>query len=347
MYICRHKVINVRSTWADTLKVAMIYLVVLGHIGGYDPEVQKVIYSFHMPVFIFLSGFLTSLDKGRKEQDGWLRRTFLIYAGAQAGHILLTLVINCNSSYLHKTPLDVSFLNWRVFIVPQPILWYLVSLIIWRLSAWRILRFCYRKSMFSKTYGSAVIVSVSLILALAGGFVPLDGELSFQRTFAFLPFFVLGVVFKKENLMHSLEKIPAWVAALLLLFGFYAAYIFPWSYQPNVHYADIQGLFVRMMQTALGLVLCLSVLRLFQIKTGAFSFMGRICTKLAGYGRYTLWIYIGHSFLNRFNGYVIAAAGKVIPGFEMNLMFAVILALFYCIVCIGAARLFQKRSLIL
>ena len=49
-----------RILWLDTLKVMAIYLVVLGHIVSttYQPNLKGIIYSFHMPLFFMISGYL-------------------------------------------------------------------------------------------------------------------------------------------------------------------------------------------------------------------------------------------------------------------------------------------------
>ncbi|HON53348.1 MAG TPA: acyltransferase family protein [Bacteroidales bacterium] len=50
-----------RINWIDYAKVIGIYLVVLGHLP--IPEQGSVyIYSFHMPLFFFISGFLSKTN---------------------------------------------------------------------------------------------------------------------------------------------------------------------------------------------------------------------------------------------------------------------------------------------
>ena len=49
---------NIRCNWIDRLRAIGIALVVLGHTLGISDGVDKYIFSFHMPLFFFLSGFL-------------------------------------------------------------------------------------------------------------------------------------------------------------------------------------------------------------------------------------------------------------------------------------------------
>ena len=59
-----------RVLYIDNLKGFLILLVVIGHIGYANcttmTVVNDVVYSFHMPFFIFLSGFVVSSITPRK-----------------------------------------------------------------------------------------------------------------------------------------------------------------------------------------------------------------------------------------------------------------------------------------
>lgn len=59
-----------RIEWIDISKVFVIWLMVLGHIlekSGVDAVVRNLIYSFHMPFFFFISGYLYK----NKSSDFW------------------------------------------------------------------------------------------------------------------------------------------------------------------------------------------------------------------------------------------------------------------------------------
>ncbi|MBT9566925.1 MAG: acyltransferase family protein [Thiobacillus sp.] len=52
-----------RLVHVDTMKALGIVLVVVGHAPGLDATLKHVIYSFHMPLFFFISGLLLSENK--------------------------------------------------------------------------------------------------------------------------------------------------------------------------------------------------------------------------------------------------------------------------------------------
>lgn len=53
---------DLRISYIDQLKGIAILLVVLGHVIGYnnceDSFLWRFIYSFHMPLFMFISGYV-------------------------------------------------------------------------------------------------------------------------------------------------------------------------------------------------------------------------------------------------------------------------------------------------
>jgi fucose 4-O-acetylase-like acetyltransferase len=62
-----------RITWIDNLKFIAIILVVWGHFTMGCTELHDIIYSFHMPLFFLISGYLTSVKTDRK---GFIFRNF-------------------------------------------------------------------------------------------------------------------------------------------------------------------------------------------------------------------------------------------------------------------------------
>jgi acyltransferase len=52
-----------RQDWVDSLKGMAIVLVVIGHLNTISNELNQYIYSFHMPLFFFISGYLINFEK--------------------------------------------------------------------------------------------------------------------------------------------------------------------------------------------------------------------------------------------------------------------------------------------
>ena len=293
----------IRNQSFDGLKFIMIFLVVLGHISFYDYGfgVTKIIYSFHMPVFVFLSGYFTSWNKTNSDQNKWIKKTILIYAFAQLAHALISPFIGWNVS-------------WKNLFIPDFALWYIVCLLYWRIAFWKI---------FLK-WNDIHLFLFSLTLAIISGFVPIDYEFSFQRAFAFFPFFALGLSAKKRNLVNQINKIPLFYAIIGLCIGFVIVHNFPWGYLPTKHYNFRPEPIIRCIQTIIAIYLCLIFIRISRNK---------FIEKLAYFGQYTLWIYIGHTYIIKIGIYLLN-----MYNYTLSLIQAVMLAIAYCVLFIWIAQ---------
>ncbi|MBR4925014.1 MAG: acyltransferase family protein [Prevotella sp.] len=188
---------NNRDPFFDNAKFMLIFLVILGHlpmsdhIGG---ATVKWIFSFHMPLFIFISGYFTRISDNLKFWKGIIRfiETLVVFTII---HLIIFLIQGKSIGLLY------------VFINPRWTLWYLMSLI-W----WRIMLF------FTPHYirnNHILLIVISVVLSLGAGWIPLNSQLSFQRTFAFLPFFVMGYIAGTRKKEFK-RKIPLVVVLVVL-----------------------------------------------------------------------------------------------------------------------------------
>ena len=306
----------------DGLKFLLIFLVVLGHLTfkDYGIGVKRMIYSFHMPVFVFLSGFFLPLSQTRDKQIKWLKKTFLIFLCAHISQHILRIMIGFVSSLLNGSAFDLSsFLSWKLLISPGFALWYLVCLIYWRIIVWII----------GGNLKDILLLVISLIISILAGFVPLDYDFSFQRAFAFFPFFVLGIVFQKRQVIPQLERIPVIYAIISVIIGLVLARTMT-PYLPVHHYVNREDVFLRMIQTLLGMFMCPMIIRISRC---------RFTEVFAKYGSKTLWIYIGHTYLiilgDRFYHYC---------GVSFNMFSATLVAIIYCVILIFMANKYQEQK---
>lgn len=158
-----------------------MFLVVLGHMcksGKAASVATEWIFSFHMPLFVFISGYFTKITDKKKYLTGILNF---------AETLMVFTLIHVAIIYIKGQNLSV----YELLLCPRWTLWYLLSLIWWRLMLY------YTPSSIRDNHKKLIVVS--LVLCLAMGWIPLGYELSFQRTFAFFPFFVIGYVIGRKN----------------------------------------------------------------------------------------------------------------------------------------------------
>jgi len=173
---------SIRDTGLDSLKGILIILVVFGHMiePMYNEwpfnAVYTSIYSFHMPLFVLVSGYVFSLDSNIKKLKRGVLRLFETFLTFQFIWTIYNVAVSHG-------------LTLGMLVTPSWTLWYLLSLIYWRIGTFVIFRI-----IKSSTKNIATLVLLSVIAALLVGFIPINSQLSFQRTFVFFPIFMLGVL---------------------------------------------------------------------------------------------------------------------------------------------------------
>ncbi|WP_159449167.1 acyltransferase family protein [Demequina sp. NBRC 110055] len=183
-----------RDDRIDVVAGVLIVLVVLGHAmlvvpGPAARAAELWIYMFHMPAFVFLSGYLTRYSRA------WS-------VGALVARLLFPLVV---FQVLHR--LLIAYLTDDAFSLDFPgiswTLWYLAALLVWRLAAIVLMQ-------------TPWTVAISVALSLAAGLVPAIGyDYSLSRILGFLPFFTAGLFWRAE--WNQVLARWWWAGAALLL----------------------------------------------------------------------------------------------------------------------------------
>lgn len=197
-----------RDVRLDSVKGLLILLVVLGHIigncglGVINDRIWHFIYIFHMPLFILVSGYFTSRKSDKKAFWGSLLKIILPLIVFQILSNLLLFVF-----FHHK--LSISFL-----LTPYWTLWYLLSLVFWRV----IIQYS-PKSLVDKPY---LYLACSLVIAVFCGLMPYGRILSIQRTLSFYPFFLWGYYIRQGFIKKQMW--PNYIS--IVLCGLFAIWIF-------------------------------------------------------------------------------------------------------------------------
>lgn len=165
-----------RNYRIDNIKFFLIFCVVLGHSmelfnagGGY-----RIIYSFHMPAFIFISGYFAQFN--RKKIISTLIYPYVLF---QCLYLAFdAIIMNRN----------VELLNFQ-FTTPYWILWYLLTLILYNMIIPLI-----SNSNFLTLFSISALISLITGLDTSIGYY-----LSLARFFTFMPYFILGFGWKQIN----------------------------------------------------------------------------------------------------------------------------------------------------
>lgn len=278
----------------DFLKFFLIVLVVFGHFLGpntcssilADRALFNLIYSFHMPLFVFISGRFSSTEFKGKYLFSIIRllETYLVF------QIVLFFVY-----YYHSTDTPAHIV-YELIVYPRFALWYLFCLIVWRLSLFIIEWLRKKISINNETVFNVIMVVLSLLIGLSSGFISLEHQFSFQRLFSFFPFFVLGFASRNFRIKEALDRhLNVWISCAVLvsiivsfqlLFNKSMDEVVTNSYSYLSFGSYSKGLIYRFIYYTLALIISTLLIRLSPVES-----------KLSKYGRITLFVYVYHIFI--------------------------------------------------
>lgn len=166
------------SNLVDNIKVLLIFLVVFNHIIAFqlvkeDLVIRYVWYAitiFHMPAFIFVSGYLS-----KKPQN----------VSKNLKNLLIPYVLGYSLTWYSQIWLGNS-MDFEILRPSGTVMWYLLALFVYRLTI--------------EAMGKIrLVIPLSIIVALWAGTRPeFTTYLSSSRIVVFFPFFVAGYLWKSE-----------------------------------------------------------------------------------------------------------------------------------------------------
>ena len=264
-----------RDLRMDNIKAFLIILVVVGHLlelflkNGNVKTVYKLIYSFHMPLFIFISGYFARF-KPKKIISGLV----VPYAVFQTMYILYV-------NYIIDPVKDVAFGYTR----PYWIMWYMMAMIVWSLSVPLI-------SLGNRVV-HGLILATSIVVSVAAGYIRFFGQnFSLSRIFVYFPFFIMGHYFSElmkneekraelTEFYHAHKKVITMISAVLFgaavgaMIEYTDKYSYVWLYE-CAPYAVSHELPVHRLAHFVVALICIMYIYLLtpNIKCGALSKLG-------------------------------------------------------------------------
>ena len=189
-----------RDHWLDNVRFVLLAFVVIDHFswpllsGSRTMHVLFYwIHLFHMPAFVMVTGFFSrSLVVNDSRARGLVTRILVPY-------LIFQTLYQLGDPLLHHGQLA----RWAP-LTPAWLMWFLMAMLVWRLMTPYLMRIRW-------------IFPLSIHISLgAGAIAGVNHLLSMDRVLSFLPFFVLGLVIRREHL-DVLRRVPARVAAVVVL----------------------------------------------------------------------------------------------------------------------------------
>ncbi|MBJ6638686.1 acyltransferase family protein [Streptomyces sp. DHE7-1] len=275
-----------RDSFFDNAKYLAIVLVAMGH--AWEPlkgdsrileGLYTVVYTFHMPAFIIISGFFSRSFDMRPDR---LKR---LITGVAVPYVLFETAYPLFKNLVDHSDEEISLLD------PWYLTWFLVALFVWRLTTpvWKLVR-----------WPLPVAIGIAMLASVAPS---IGDDLDLQRVLQFLPYFVLGLCMKPEH-FHMVRRRWVRIASVPV---FTAALAFGWWAVPRMntawfyHRDSAQELGAPWW---IGPVMVLAMMGCSLLLTACFfAWVPRRRMWFTALGAGTLYGYLLHGFLVKFADY--------------------------------------------
>ena len=249
----------------DNYKVLLIVLVVVGHFIDLNYKNNTFLYilkwlivSFHMPAFIFISGYFS---KKELPLAVLIRKLAVPYIAYEIIYYLFYMLILGKETKLY-------------LLYPKFSLWYLLALFVFRVIT------PYVKKLPHHMW---LAVGAGLLIGCSG--MP-DNLLSLPRILVFYPYFLAGTYFRRDMLNRVLGmrfRIPA-AACVVTFTGYLALGTGYRSLSPKIFYGrynydylgqtPLEGILCRLVCYAVGFAMTFAVMLLVSRQKTFYSYIG-------------------------------------------------------------------------
>lgn len=250
----------------DNYKAILIFLVIVSHFtdlcytnNGFLYAVKWIIVSFHMPAFIFISGYFSKRQASLRTLIQKLLVPYLVYECVY--YFLYTLILD------RQTGLYLLY--------PKFSLWYILALFIWRLTA----------PYVKKIPGyMAVAIAAGLLIGLSG---MKDNFLTLPRILVYYPFFLAGTQIDRaffDRFRNRRAQLLS-AAGLTACAAFFILDPLHRRYDPKIFYGrynyeylgqtPLEGILVRLLCYAAGFAITFLIAFVLTERRTVFSYIGQ------------------------------------------------------------------------
>lgn len=183
-----------RMNWIDWAKAIAITLVVFGHIHS---DFMSYIFSFHMPFFLMLSGFL---QKKRPLREEMVKSAKSLLAPYVIYNLYLLIYSIFTGEYTADYPWSMAVgLQWNLSMACRP-LWFLLALF------W--MRFVYAALPIKGGYILAIACMLFTCFFAGSEFMtPMNNYTQFFTAIICFPFFIIGTLLRRFNGQNMFTKL--------------------------------------------------------------------------------------------------------------------------------------------
>ena len=214
---------NSRINWIDWTKFIAITIVVFEHIPQpQDSFLKFYIGIFHMPLFFFISGYLTKVRKDSKEEFSKWKRSiiipYFIYNLIFYPYWLIRLYVDNGGNigvfdYLIKPFVGLFFLqiDTPISCSVNGVTWFLVALIVMRTTV-LLCNKCRHSTLYM-----ILISLLFVILFIINSHDNLINALTIDGLLKSMPIYLLGFITRKYNILNNTSFMQSFIWAFVLI----------------------------------------------------------------------------------------------------------------------------------
>ncbi len=205
--------IKKRTVYWDNLKFFLILMVVIGHfcdsltnMGSEYQGLYIFIYSFHMPMFLFVSGLFTKYDDRHKLRIDKIVFYFIL---GYVFKILIYLILSAVRTNPDWSWLSTNNAPWYLFV----------------LGGYMLTAYCVKK------FNPYIVMLISIVISLAAGYFSFINDfLTISKFIVFFPFYYLGFCLKPNDVLSFINKRIIRITGIVILIAFTLCCVFLTDY---------------------------------------------------------------------------------------------------------------------
>ncbi len=206
-----------RIEYLDFLKGIMIILVVMFHVVILDvtfPNLRAAVYTFHIPVFFIISGYLSNINKKPKLFFMSLLKIVVPYLIFELIYLLMLGILGkLLNSTLSLEVFSLKYVSIHLLFYPIGVFWYLHALILCNLIYYLVFHYI-RLSNASKFIILSIVIYAVSFLIVEIGWMPINSGSGF--VWGSVLYFLIGVLFSLYGL-SIIQIIPSTFMSILPL----------------------------------------------------------------------------------------------------------------------------------
>lgn len=289
----KEKVVVQRDPWLDNIKGILVILVVIGHMtasmvqSSYTIEIiYKLINCFHMPCFMFLTGYTSKRRIREKDYGNVITRLLIPYLIVQ---FMLCAFCGLYPNAMEQLPgQSAARFTW---LIPGYHLWYLFAMVV----------FCFVAPSLVEKFEKRpwLLLTLAFLCSILIGYGSEVIYLRITKNIAYFPLFLTGYYFRKEWLYQLRDKISLKIAAA----GVIALWLFLMIRYNDRVYVNIFAMsksYITYPESFNGFYPVIArCVYLFGALIVGWAFMSLVTkrkTIFTRVGQYSLYVYILHGF---------------------------------------------------